>query len=122
MSEVQVTPPVEKKMMRRAQLINHPVVLLVIFPLLVWAYRNSRETLAWLSGQRPEEIADLGVEALQGLYIASFTITFAVVFCYFLSIFIENQFRPDAFNRCSRRAIIWSLLVLCFSIVAAATM
>lgn len=77
-------------------------------------YRYTPEMLAFLSGSRPEEIADLGVEVLQRGFVAMLFLPWAIVFSAIMASIVQSQLREDAFGTMSRWGVIFVTCVVCF--------
>jgi hypothetical protein len=92
------------------------MALLVITATL---YRFTPEILAFLSGTRPEEIADIGIEGLQKGFIAMFYLPWAIAFSAAIASLVEPQLREDAFGSLSRWGVLFALMVLCFTLIVA---
>ena len=82
-------------------------------------YRYNPELLAMMSGQRPQEIADPGIEVLQRGVMAMFFLPWGIVYSSIMASFIENQLKPEAFGTLSRWGVIFCLSLLCFTLVVA---
>ena len=68
------------------------------------------------------DVADLGVEALQPLFIGMFAVTSGVLFASFVASIMERALRENAFGSWSRFAIVWSLVFLSFIYVVGSVM
>lgn len=91
--------------------------MLLLLAVSAVLYRYSPEILAYLTSQRPEEIADIGIEALQKGFIAMMYIPWAVVFSAAIASFVEPQLKEDAFGSVSRWGVVFCLCCLCFTLV-----
>jgi len=101
---------------------NRTIWNAAILGLLVISFvlsRYSIEIMSFLSGIPPEQIGDRGIEPLQSVMIAMYKLPIGIVYSALIASFVQNQLRPDAFGTLSRWAVIFSLSLFCFSLLAA---
>lgn len=82
-------------------------------------YKYSTEIMSFISGQPPEQIADIGIEGLQPGFLAMFMLPWAGLFSACMCWLIVPQLKEDAFGSNSRWGILFCLFFLSFVLVVA---
>lgn len=105
----------QKSLAKKRRSSNAWVVVLLLITATL--YRFTPEILAFISGSRPEEIADVGIEVLQRGFIAMLFIPWAIVFSAVMASIVESQMREDAFGSLSRWGVIFVVCVVAFVMI-----
>lgn len=105
----------QKSLAKKRQRSNAWVVALLLITATL--YRFTPEILAFLSGSRPEEIADIGIEVLQRGFIAMLFIPWSIVFAAVMASIAESQMREDAFGSVSRWGVLFVVCIISFILI-----
>lgn len=105
------------KPLTKSRTVNNFYLLVILFVALV-AFKYSARALAVLFNV--QEVADLGVDILQPIFVSIIYVCCAVVFSTVTAGFIEPQLREDSFGTWSRYAIIWLSCFWGFLVVSSA--
>ena len=108
----------EKKAMTKVRTRNNLVVLLLIVPACVAAFRYYNDLAALITGIAPEQVADLGVEALQPLFLTLIYVSVFVLYSAMMAAFVEPQLKEGSFGTWSRYGLVFCLVLYCCSLVA----
>lgn len=111
--------PLEQRMITKARTRNNLVVLLLIVPACVAMFRYYNDLAALITGIAPEQVADLGVEALQPLFLTLIYVSVFVLFSATMAAFVEPQLKEGSFGQWSRYGLVFCLVFLCCSVLAA---
>jgi len=102
----------------KARTANNLILLLVLVPLLWLAFRNFNEFAAWITSADPTQIADLGPEILQPLFVVLMYLTVMASFSLLLALFFERQFKESAWGSFSRVGVLFLSFFLGAVIIA----
>jgi hypothetical protein len=108
----------EKKAMTKVRTRNNLVVLLLIVPACIAAFRYYNDLAALITGISPEQVADLGVEALQPLFLTLIYVSVFVLYSAMMAAFVEPQLKEGSFGTWSRYGLVFCLVLYCCSLVA----
>ena len=97
----------EKKEVSKARTRNNLIMLLALVPALWFAFRYFNDFAAWATSTDPSQIADLGPEILQPLFVVLMYVTVLASFSLLLAIFFERQFKEYAWGPHSRVAVLF---------------
>lgn len=68
------------------------------------------------------DVASLGIEAIQPIFVAMFSVTSAALFASIMAFLLERMFRDQSFGTWSRYGIAWALSFLGFVWVVSSIM
>jgi magnesium-transporting ATPase (P-type) len=114
------TPPVtpELKVVRKKRVFNISWVMLLVLPLFVLAFRYYNDFAAWVTGIDKSQVADLGVDAIQPVFVVSIYVTWFAVLSMLLATLFNRQFRDNAAGGWSRTFLLYCLYFLGACIIA----
>jgi hypothetical protein len=110
--------PVEQKAMSKARTRNNLVVLLLIVPACVAAFRYYNDVAAWITGTAIEQVGDLGVEIIQPMFVSMIYVAVFVLFSAMMAAFVEPQLKEGSFGSWSRYGVIFLLVLYCCALVS----
>jgi Na+-driven multidrug efflux pump len=95
------------------------MTLLLVIPVLLFAFSYYNDFAAFVTGQDRSQIADLGAEVLQPLFVTMIYVAAFMVFSAMMASFFEPQLKEEAFGTWSRWGVIFCLCFCCCAVVAA---
>ncbi len=113
-----MSPTAEKKAMTKVRARNNLVVLLLIVPACIAAFRYYNDLAAWITGTAPEQVGDLGVEIIQPMFVSMIYVSVFVLFSAMMAAFVEPQLKEGSFGTWSRYGVIFLLVLYCCSVVS----
>lgn len=113
-----MSPTAESRQVSKARTRNNLLVLLLIVPTCIAAFRYYNDLAALITGISPEQVADLGVEALQPLFLTLIYVSVFVLYSAMMAAFVEPQLKEGSFGSWSRYGLVFCLVLFCCSLVA----
>lgn len=108
----------EKKQVNKTRTWANLAVLFVVLPIFFIAFRNYNDAAAWLTNTDPTQIADLGPEILQPVFVVCLYVAFFALFSAVMATFYERQFQEGAFGERSRFGWLFTLFFAGAAIIA----